>query len=351
MELSAFNNTVKGTMSQISIPTRSLDIELVFPRAIRFATTPAFVVRSAVGHGLRRLVCFYRDRDCRSCELRRTCAYGFLFESPHEGRDGETVRKGVHPYTLRVRGAPGDTLVRLAVSIRFFGRAVDYVPYVYAALARRAQFGLWRDSGGYEFGTVAVDGHATDPGSETLAIPSEVARIPLIGASAAGPTTEIRAIEFLTPLRLKADGRYTTDFELSQLLGAVGRRVLDIADRFARVDTQSLDLLRTLLRDQTLVTGSARIGERRLNWCDRRYKSHRQGREMRMGGAEGSITLDGSLGPLGTDLVRLGEHLGVGKATSFGLGWMEAVRVPVAARRSTRGDVRPTNTGGEDEGA
>ena len=56
-----------------------------------------------------------------------------------------------------------------------------------------------------------------------------------------------------------------------------------------------------------------------LKWFDWDRFSTRQKRKMSLGGLIGSITFQGNITPF-LQLLRLGEHLHVGKNTSFGLG-------------------------------
>jgi CRISPR/Cas system endoribonuclease Cas6 (RAMP superfamily) len=56
-----------------------------------------------------------------------------------------------------------------------------------------------------------------------------------------------------------------------------------------------------------------------LSWYDWERYSNRQETKMKMGGFMGSITFEGDFEPF-LLFLTLGEHIHVGKGTSFGLG-------------------------------
>ncbi len=64
--------------------------------------------------------------------------------------------------------------------------------------------------------------------------------------------------------------------------------------------------------------------KRDLSWYDWERYSARQDVRMKMGGILGSVTFSGDLAEF-MPFILLGEHLHVGKGTSFGLGKYEVV--------------------------
>ena len=64
------------------------------------------------------------------------------------------------------------------------------------------------------------------------------------------------------------------------------------------------------------------VGDRDLHWYDWERYSGRQEARMKMGGLMGGTSFRGDLAPL-WPLIAMGEHLHVGKGTSFGLGKYE----------------------------
>ena len=67
---------------------------------------------------------------------------------------------------------------------------------------------------------------------------------------------------------------------------------------------------------------NVKVEKENLSWFDWERYSNRQDTKMMMGGFMGSITFEGVLGPF-LPFLLLGEHIHVGKGTSFGLGKYE----------------------------
>jgi CRISPR/Cas system endoribonuclease Cas6 (RAMP superfamily) len=64
-----------------------------------------------------------------------------------------------------------------------------------------------------------------------------------------------------------------------------------------------------------------------LRWVDWERYSARQDSRMKLGGFTGTVTFEGELDPF-ISLFQIGEHLHIGKATSFGLGKYQIIDKP-----------------------
>jgi len=112
-------------------------------------------------------------------------------------------------------------------------------------------------------------------------------------------------IKLLTPLRIKKHNRFATkDIELLDILLSIYRRDLEL---------QSIPYRRANFEiNYTTVS-------KNLNYTELTRKSNRQDTKMYLGGLMGEIIVNGVSREI-YELLKLGEIIGVGKSTVFGLG-------------------------------
>lgn len=120
-------------------------LALSFSSPIVFDTDPIFLIRSVLGMSLRSMCCVSRGGICAECEHNKQCSYAYVFESiidkdsaPLSGRDMAS-----HPYIIR-HALPFDWHTAGRVETFEFemvlaGKAIEYLPYMYGALARWAR--------------------------------------------------------------------------------------------------------------------------------------------------------------------------------------------------------------------
>jgi len=114
-------------------------------------------------------------------------------------------------------------------------------------------------------------------------------------------------LEFLTPLRIKKQNKFVLHQEeigLNDILFSIHRRDLELQKKpFERVKfSQDIKIVSNNLKYQELTR-----------------RSNKQNTKMNMGGLMGEIILSG-VDKQTYELLRLGEIIGVGKSTVFGLG-------------------------------
>lgn len=114
-------------------------------------------------------------------------------------------------------------------------------------------------------------------------------------------------ISFLTPLRMKKNNRYAIfedDIELFDIVHSIYKRDLELQGKaYERLN---------ISKDYKVIT-------KKLNYKELTRKSNKQNRKMNMGGLMGEIVVSNVNKEL-YDLLKLGEIIGVGKSTVFGLG-------------------------------
>lgn len=123
-------------------------------------------------------------------------------------------------------------------------------------------------------------------------------------------------LNFLTPMRLKAEGRLVTPqrFAPAHLLSNLVRRVAMLM--YFHTETP----LATDYQALKQAADRVRMTAADLTWHEMTRRSSRQDTTLQSGGLRGSVTLDFNDAPELWPFLRLGEVVQAGKGTSMGLG-------------------------------
>ena len=120
-------------------------------------------------------------------------------------------------------------------------------------------------------------------------------------------------LRFVTPTRLKFDGKLSPGLEFHILLRNLLRRI-SLLSYFHCDEELDLDF-----KGLIETSRDVKVKRETLSWFDWERYSSRQDTTMRLGGFIGSITFEGNLEPF-MPFLLLGEYVHIGKGTSFGLG-------------------------------
>ena len=279
-------------------------------------------LRGGFGSALRELTCAMPGRACRECSLNSVCPYGYLFETPIDGRSA-VMRKytnAPHPFVFEPpigtrRSVKEGELATLAFVL--VGQAAEYLPHFLLTLSELGRRGLGMHRVPYtvmrfedETGRVIYDRHE----GERLLPPEPVAlRV------APGRSERRRfALRFLSPVRLTVRGKLARRITLYDIAAALRRRLFLLSafhQRGAPIEADEifLDAARNV-----------RLVREDMRWIDDRRLSTRQKREIPIGGLAGSLVFEGDYGLL-KPLLAAGEYVHVGKNAVFGLGRYEIV--------------------------
>lgn len=285
--------------------------------------------RGALGHALKRVVCVVDHRDCPRCLLRDRCVYATCFESLTPP-DTTALRRNSHrphPFVLeppleeRRQYAPGDALT---VGLVLIGQAIESLPYFLLALRTMGQDGIGAGRGRFTVEEVLAVGSAlrisiTSPRSAAPAsVPPPMTVEALLRPDDATATR--LHLRFLTPTRLKTNGRLTDQLDFATLFSRLLDRLSSLA-RFYCGAALDLDF-----RAEKQAALAVRTVEQQLVWRDWERYSARQDTRMALGGLVGEAVYQGELGRF-LPYLRLGELVHVGNGTAFGLGAFRIVSV------------------------
>ncbi len=288
---------------------------------------PAFAgstLRGAFAAALKDSVCVVEHRDCASCRLRDACLHPYVFdtERPDDATRLRHIDRVPRPYVLVAPAGAGDVAVGqpLSFEIRLMGRAVENLAPIVAAIFRIGERGLAPTRGRLD--VREIDAIVDAAGSR---VPVARGNPPRLAADRAGAETRPSRFErpfgdrvtvhFDTPARITFEGRPAREIPFHLLVRNLLRRSSSLLEFHEGID---LDLdFRQVIEDAKGV----RVAESHLVKEDRVRYSTRQDRRMNLCGLHGWVTYEGDLAPY-RRLLALGEAVGVGKGTTFGLGRM-----------------------------
>ena len=244
-------------------------------------------VRGALGHALKKVVCVNYKYKCAECFAQNSCLYYDFYEQ----------KNTYHDYRLDYElGAD-----MYDFSVILFEEACDKAPYLISALyLMLREFGLGKERSKHEHFNMSLnDIPCLISGKITLPkIFSQDIKIE-------GFCTDV-SVEFVTPLRIKKDNVFVKDdkIELKDIINSIYNRQMRILGRSDKRFAYEI---------------KGEIASKDLRFLDLRRYSNRQQTAMNMGGIIGKIELCG-LNKECYEVLKLGEILGAGKQTAFGLG-------------------------------
>lgn len=291
-------------------------------------TLPAYkgaMFRGGFGYAFKKTVCIQRTRkDCVDCLLRRSCVYSYIFETepPVDTKVLKLYRTIPHPFIIEPP-LSSSRIVDQGESIRFnlilIGKAVDYLPYFVLTFAELGRQGIGKKRSKYILEKV----EGLDINDNGNVIYTDVDQrlmkdYPLLDASDLSSSEKDNEngqieIEFLTPFRVRFDGKITDDIKFHVLFRNLLRRVSSLL-YFHCGHEMECDY-KTYIEDAEKIETVSNM----LHWFDWERYSTRQKQKMTLGGVLGSVKYVGNLDQF-MPFLRLGKHIHSGKGTSFGLG-------------------------------
>lgn len=201
---------------------------------------------------------------------------------------------------------PGETL---QFSMVLIGKGGDYLPYFVYAFEELGRTGTGNGKGKYWIETVwCGDDVIYNADTRTLGELQKQA----FPAPSPEPVERI-TLAFLTPTRIKYEEQLAPEPEFHVLIRSLLRRVSALY-YFHASNRLELDFKGIVERAEAV-----RTVRRDLSWIDWARYSARQDARMKLGGFVGTIEFEGDLTEF-MPLLRIGEIVHIGKATSFGLG-------------------------------
>ncbi len=290
-------------------------------------------LRGGFGYAFKRISCQTQKYNCSNCSIRNVCLYCYVFETP-VSEDSLLQQKNTfapHPFVIelpldnRKVFKPTDNIY---FDLILIGEAIKFLSYFILAFIELGKIGLGKNKIKYYLEKVE------DPLSldESNAIPTIYARSTekiieqpkIIGGEDFFPDLKnndlpkIISINFLSPTRIKYEGKFLSDHLAFYILVKNLMRRISALSFFHCYQVMDLDFTGIINFAKSFKTIYSD-----LHWYDWERFSTRQKTRMKLGGFKGIVSyelIDSDITRQLLAYIRIGELIHVGKGASFGLG-------------------------------
>jgi len=305
--------------------TISPDEELILP------PYKGSTLRGGFGSVFRRISCIERNsKSCKKCLLREKCAYSYIFNTspPFDSPLLKNLEDIPRPFIIE---PPLDTrrIVNkneiLIFNLILIGRAIEFLPYFIVAFRDLGETGIGRYRKKFRLKEITTDSCSnqekglvySDEDDTVRNIEERFSWLNLVEESpltAKGQKREKIVLYFLTPTRLKHDGKFMMIPEFHIVIRSLLRRISNLGYFHCGVNLN--------LNFKELIEKSKKIKIDKINtrWIDWERYSSSQRMKMKMGGFIGEVVYSGELEPF-IPFLLLGEYIHLGKGATFGMGW------------------------------
>jgi hypothetical protein len=283
--------------------------------------------RGGFGHVFKRLACVYLGQECAACLAPSVCAYGKVFETSPNGQEGGFMGgydQVPRPYLIetplerQTEYEPGEMIT---VRLKLFGQAVDYAPIFITTFRELGKEGI--GTGRRSYRLLHAESEGLNGYTRTVYLDgAEQFHAPVIftGEDIRNFSRKVdverknRATVFFdTPVRVKWQGRYTSDPMFHLIIRNLVRRGTGLLRFHHGVEIEG-DVRGLIQRAERV-----RMVRQEVRWMDQSRYSARQDTKMKLGGFVGWAQYEGDLEEF-LPWLRLGEVIHVGKNTVFDLG-------------------------------
>lgn len=305
-------------------------IEIKALEPLLLPTFKGSTFRGAFGATFRIIVCAVKKSDCSECILKEKCIYSYVFETPVPYESGHLFNLSYAPHPFVIEPPlMKENVIKPGISIHFglvlIGKAIEYLPYFIYTFDEMGKQGIGRGRGKFKLGKVFSKGPRGGktqifyPDMGILKDRTYVFEEGFNDIIPDNPKNDTIKLNFLTPTRIKHNGSLTIDIDFQILVKNIFRRISLLSHLHCN-DEPGFDY-KTLIKE----AGDIKTTVAKLEWYDWERYSMRQDRRMKLGGFVGEIEFKGNIEPF-RKYIEVGEHVHIGKNTSFGLGKYEILR-------------------------
>ena len=284
--------------------------ELEFPKEIIVRKFPTFIFRSVLGKELRKNSCILRNEVCETCPVNSVCLYSKIFITPSIEQESIKGNKKPHPFAIYVDLQEGRKTRYCQLHLLLIGESYQYLPYLYNALTKAGEGGIFRERIKFKIKDVLFKGESIKPGEDAIKTLSPF--LWQFNSDYENKTRKIQKIHLITPVKIQRNKKLVRNLTYEELIKSGLRRLKLLtlfygegADVFINTD---------------LFLSSIEKEERNLIPVSLKYRSFRQKKTISMAGVKGLIEIKKEFSPAELSILKGMEIFGVGKATSFGFG-------------------------------
>ena len=245
-------------------------------------------LRGAFGMSLKKVVCINPSYTCEGCFAKENCLFYDFYE----------LKNRAHQYRFDFEMNPKN----YDFSLYLFEEATEKLPYVISAIHKMlTEQGLGVNRDRFEIGKILCNGKSIyHEGKFDLKDVQKQEFSPK-----ALSNNNIITLQLLTPLRMKYQGKLLNKKPpLETLLYSITNRLAEIND---------------LPRNKLTFTPSYKEKSAKIRFVDQTRRSNRQKTKLQIGGIIGEIRYE-TIDEKSLILLEVGEIIGVGKQTVFGMG-------------------------------
>lgn len=294
---------------------------LVFSSSVINDTPALFVLRSLLGKELRSMNCIAHQSKCQECMYNKTCTYAFLFETilSQQNQIVPGRNRASHPFAFtQGKNVVGQTLDKYDFTITLFGKAIDYLPYMYAAFVRAGQKGMFKERVPFIVQKVSanqkdilISEDQIDTNTSPFSFEYDFESSTLNESLKEGEVL----VELKTPLRFKVAGKYSDKFSANDFMSCLYRRMNTLCSLYGQNNQMPAD--------KNYSNEAIQITDKNLHWSQSSHYSARQKEAMELGGVTGTFKLAGSFTQADIKLLEFAHLANAGKNTNFGLGQLD----------------------------
>ena len=245
------------------------------------------MIRGTIGNALKRVVCINPDYQCSGCFASHECVYHRFYE----------LQNTSHQFRLGITLQPK----RMDFSLFLFEASAKALPYFLSAIKKGfEEFGIGRDRVTMKIASMECNEISVYDGSafgSLLAVTPKQFEIDSF--------CQDLTLDFTMPLRIKQNNRLARhEVDLHAL-------IVSIHNRYREIKGLERQKLNCEIRGDIVASD--------MKFVEMQRFSNRQKRRMNMGGLKGTMKISG-LDKQSYRYLKIGEIIGAGKQTSFGLG-------------------------------
>jgi len=252
---------------------------------------PAYFIgsqlRGALGYALKKVSCINPSYNCEGCFASANCLYYEFYEE----------KNVFHKYRFDINLG----LDYYNFDFYLFDDAVIKLPYVISALHMMiTQNGLGMNRNTYKDFDMYINDEPCFINGQ-LKMPKDFTKSFMINK-----ISQNVHLKFLTPLRIKKDNKFlrSDGLELENIINSIYQRQMQLLGKGFKKFPYKIE---------------GEITNKKLEFKELTRQSNRQKTTMNMGGIIGSMEIK-NLSKECYEVLKLGELIGVGKQTVFGLG-------------------------------
>jgi len=270
--------------------------------------------RGVIGNSLQNLVCPFKkkNKNCASCAIREYCPYFQLVELDSDINGFHSTVRGYVLFSLLTNRD------KLWLEITLFGRASKFVNALILALIEAQKIGLGYRRMPFVLSSIVE----LLPSGRKNILSLDCDKLNIKGPFSLREWIEnfsiaiVEKIYFVTPLRLRKQGRYLFKMDWPFFFSTLARRLEMLRVFFGGGERLSKDEWYKL---KSIFENEAKVDREDLIWKDLKRYSNRQKRKVPLGGLIGTIYIS-EISPWWWKWWQMAHFVYVGKGASMGLG-------------------------------